>query len=167
MHAHRELADEMREARVGRAPADADDPSAEDRSIDQRVAPQQVRDPMIAIDEVAHGVMRDQRHLGRHQGGEVVIHHLDEKTLQIGDVAGDMKRQYLPPARRHRGVTAGKAFQNETDDARPVAFAHDVFLRVEHPDGRAQVRQRTVLGLGRIGDGLQLPQQRQQVSALH
>ena len=96
-----------------------------------------------------------------------LIHDMKVQALQIGNIAGDVKRHDLPPAGRHGGIAAGEAFKDETHDGRAVAFADDVVMRVEHLDGRPQLGERALLRLRRVADGLELAKQRQQVSAFH
>jgi hypothetical protein len=60
-----------------------------------------------------------------------------------------------------------QSFEDETNDTRPLAFAHDFLVSVEYLDGRAQVDKRAVLSLSRIADGLELAKERQQIFAFH
>jgi hypothetical protein len=138
------------EARISRPPPDADDPFPEDGGVDKRIAPQHMRDALIVVDEVTHGLVRNQRHLGRDQCREIVVHHLDEQPLQIGDVAGDVERHDLPAARWHGGVAARESFNDKADDRRPVAFANDILVGAKHLDGRPQAGERAVFGLSGI-----------------
>ncbi len=67
----------------------------------------------------------------RRRGQEVVIHHSEVEALQIGDVAGQMKRQNLAAAVGLSFLNDRRSRQSLGSMSRRVAFAHDVLVRGE------------------------------------
>jgi uncharacterized protein (DUF2345 family) len=60
------------------------------------------------------------------QRADAVVHLFEKEGVQVGEVAGDVKRRDLPSAVSEAVVTASEAFQDETALGEGVALAHDV-----------------------------------------
>src|SRR5215207_4895181 len=75
--AHIDLAHDVREPGVGIAATDIDHPLPKYRRVDERVAPEHIRDARVRTKEGPNRVMRDECHLARDDCREAVIHDLE------------------------------------------------------------------------------------------
>src|SRR3954451_2070280 len=111
--AHVQLAQEVGHPPVSLAPTQIEDPLAEHRPIDQGLAPERVANTRTAPDKIANGLVRDVHHLARGQRTEAVVHHVQMQALQVGNVAGDVKRENLALAFFGQLVAVGGSFQDQ------------------------------------------------------
>src|SRR3954469_21556051 len=103
----------MRDASVSLAAAEPDHPFAEDRRIDERVAPERVIEDRVAADDVADARMRYEGELRRHERADAMVHDLEMQALQVGEVARRVEGHDLPLAAVEELVAADEAFEDE------------------------------------------------------
>src|SRR3954452_7063780 len=85
---------------VGFAAAEACHPLAEDRGIDERVAPEDIADARVGADEGPHRLVRDERHLARDDRAQAVVHDVDWRLCRSGMSPGIWNEKIcrLPPS---------------------------------------------------------------------
>jgi len=149
----------MRDPGVSLAAAEPDHPFAEDRRIDERVAPERVVEDRVAPDDVADARMRDEGELRRHERADAVVHDLEMQALQVGEVARRVERHDLPLAAVEELVAADEAFEDEAALGRLVLVADDVLVGGEALHRHRQGEQRLLVVGGEVGDALELADQ--------
>src|SRR5829696_322646 len=77
--AHIDLAQNVRDPRVGIAAADIDHPLPKHRRIDERVPPEHVGDPRVRTKEDPNHLMGYERHLAGNDRCQAVIHDVEVK----------------------------------------------------------------------------------------
>ena len=111
--AQEDLTDEVGDALMSGATANARKPFAGDRGIDQRVAPHcrsQVRE---TIGDAADRPVRDEGGAAARERSQAVIHGVEVEAHQVGDVARQMQRQDLSLTRAQHLVATDKALDDQ------------------------------------------------------
>src|SRR5215217_3766898 len=135
LQAHVELTQEVGHAPVSLAPTQVQDPLPEHGCVDQGIAPERIANARAAAYKIAHGLVRDEHRLARGQCAETMVHHVDVQTLQIGNVARDVEREYLTLAVVGQLVAVSKAVEDQAALMGAVALAHEVLTRADRPGG--------------------------------
>jgi hypothetical protein len=104
--------------------------------------------PVILVGNEAEGTGADR--------GDAVVQNLQVQALQVGDVAGHVKRRDLALALGGDLVDAGEAFQDQAALGRAVADAHDVPIRLVERDLHREAVEGLPLLVGQGKDALQL-----------
>jgi hypothetical protein len=128
----------------------------EDGRIDERVAPEHVREARVVLEQLAHVVVLDEGEAARRDGAERVVHRPQVQTLEVGDVPGGVEGEDLALALVGELVAAGEALDHEAALRGPVAFADHVEIGPHVLDAHGQGRQRVALGGRQIGDAFEL-----------
>ena len=140
-----QLAQEVRDPRVRLLASDPEQPLPEHRAVDERIAPEGIRDPREAPAKLAHGLVGYEQQLARRDRADAVVHDLEVQALKVGNVARRVEREDLPLARVRDLVAADEALENEAALARRVALADDVVVGGDLADAPRQPRQRAPL----------------------
>src|SRR5215204_1532229 len=150
----------MRDPSIGLAATDVDDPLAEYRSIDERVAPEDVGDARMGAQEGPNRLVRNERHLAGDDRPQAVVHDLEVEALQVRNVAGNVEGDDLASTAGKELVAAGEAFKDRAALRGPVLIAKDVVVRPEISDRDRQRGDRALLVVQDGSDALQLSDQR-------
>jgi hypothetical protein len=100
-------------ALVGLALPDIHHPFAEDRSIDQGLAPKGCADARIAQADVAQGLVLDEPDPAGADGGDAGVQCLQVQALQVGNITGDGEGDDLALAAGGDLIGGGKAAQDQ------------------------------------------------------
>jgi hypothetical protein len=95
----------------------------------------------IVLRDLAQGTVGHKRDLARGESANPVIHLSEQKAVQVGEVARNVKGRDLPPTIREMVVTASKARNDEAALGWAVTFAHDVLASIIVPDPRCDFVQ--------------------------
>jgi hypothetical protein len=85
-----------------------------------------------------------------------MVHPLEKKALQVGNVARYVKGENLSRAASRVLVTAGKATEDQNRLCRRTSIAHDLLVSVHVPRNHWEVCYRTPLLFGEGRDALEL-----------
>lgn len=153
----------MGDAARGGSPADTDHPFTEDRSVDQRLPPERLGDPIGRACDGANGIMGNEAHLGRRQCPQAVVHLLDVERMQIRNIAGNMQRKDLTLAIPDNLVSADQAFDDEATLLSPLAFTDDILMAIKLPDIQREAEEHPPIFRRERGNRFELLDQRGEV----
>ena len=131
---HEQLAQHVSDPPVRGAAADAHHPLTKHGGVDQCVAPERIGNGGKVGAETEQASVRNKRDPGRNEGAQTVIHDFEVEALQVGNVAGNMKRHDLPPPAREELVTADKAVKDKAARGGPLSVADDILVGGEPLD---------------------------------
>jgi hypothetical protein len=143
-----DLAEQMRHPLFGRSPADIEDPFTEDRGLDQRVAPKRICDLRVLGEQLAQMNVRDMRDAARPERCDVVVEDVEMQALQVGNVAGHVKRQDLPSAHMGRLGATHETVEQQKALVRSIALDHDGGMRRHRFEVQRQPLDRREIVLG-------------------
>src|SRR5215211_3026818 len=132
---------------VSLAPTQIEYPLPEHRRINEGIAPERIANARAAAHEVADGLVRDEPRLGCAKRAEARVHHVDMQALQVGNIARDVEREYLPLPFMGQLVAVDKALQNQAALMRAVALPHEVLTGTNGLNGPTQLTEHILLVL--------------------
>jgi hypothetical protein len=142
------------------SPPDARHPLSEDRSLNERSAPERGCYSRMALAEVAQGLVLDKTNSGRCDRTQAVVQNPEMQALKVGNVTGNVKSQDLALALNGDLVAAREAVQHHAAAGWTVLFAHDVLIRPEIGDLYRQAYERASLLIGKRKDAVELADER-------
>lgn len=124
--AHRELAQEMRDAAQAVARADIDHPFARDRVADRLMDPQSLRDRRAARGDLSHYRQGNGRDVHGGQRARVVIHRPQVEMLEPDTIPGDCQRDDLRLSLAIILLTVAISVEHDRQGIAPVALPHQI-----------------------------------------
>src|SRR5262249_3830084 len=97
-----------------------------------RTPPYHRRDVRLPSDHELQRRVRNEAHMAVCQRHEIVVHHMQIETLQVGNLARDMDGKDLTPSFPGCLRTDAEAFRQQAARGRPLAVPDDVLARPEH-----------------------------------
>ena len=158
--ADQELAEQVRHLLVGRAPAHADEPLAQDALVDKRVPPQRADDRRVLLGEHGDCRLRDEGDRAGRERADAVVHRAEDRDVEVADVARDEEGHDLALPVGKRLVAAGEALEDQVHLVRPVALADEVLARADLAHVGDRLLDGAPVVLGQLGAAGELPDQR-------
>jgi hypothetical protein len=145
------------DALLHRAATDIDQPRPKNRPVNEGVAPERGGNAWVASHKFMQALVRDQANSRGNEGADAVVRDVQGETLEIGDVAGRMKRHDLPSSMREALGAANEAVENQTAGLGPLTVAYDGRIGVHYSHRDWKCKQRLLLRIREGSDTLQLP----------
>jgi hypothetical protein len=154
-----QLAQQVRNTAIGLAPADIGHPFAENGCVDERHPPEGIGDVRALCAYFEQRLMLYKCDPAGADRGQRAVKLCEMDALQVRKVAGYLERQYLPPAFAGHLEPASHSAEQETGARRPVAFAHDVLVRLQIGQLQRQPVHRDPVVVVELRDARELAQQ--------
>jgi hypothetical protein len=113
-------------------------PLPEDRRVNERVTPQNISKTRKAPDQFSHPIVLDKSHRTLHYRCQIVIHRSEMEALKIGDVAGNVKCEYLTLPTIHDLVALKPSFEDEAALGWLIPLADHIVLRTHFANGNTK-----------------------------
>jgi hypothetical protein len=126
-----ELAQDIGHTPARGAPSERDDALPQHGALLHRAPPQSGADPRTVGDDVDHRLSTDCGDPRRADGGDGVVHGLEQEPVQVEEIAGYQDAQDLPPSIGHQAETARHPASEHKRRARRFALDHDVSTSAE------------------------------------